>query len=290
VPSLRRIAVLTALASLALAAPAAAQGGGGAPQDQGGAPSTQQNGSPNQSSGNQSSGSVSSRVRTRLNRAGKSLQNASDAIDNGDNAKAQSGLKAVASNFAAAEKAAKKHASPANYGAVADASHEAIGDLASLFDGVTDTDTVNQIGTTLNAVISGRDDLISTIGGLSDKSNYADVVQEISDDVADEISSVQDALSDDTLKDPEAKDALNAALTKLQATASTVSSLLSSLGGATSQQTPVSQQTPAAGNQGQRDCPRGQGDQQGAQSDTQGGPRHGPPGQPGQGTGQQVPA
>jgi hypothetical protein len=289
VPSLRRIAVLTALACLAVAAPAAAQGGGGPPQDQnGGAPQTQ-----NGSQSNQSSGSVSSRVRTRLNRGLKALNNASDAIDNGDNAKAQSGLKAVAGNFAAAEKAAKKHASPANYGAVANASHDAIGDLASLFDGVTDTDTVNQIGTTLNAVIGDRDDLISTIGGLSDKSNYANVVQEISNDVADEISSVQDALSDDTLKDPEAKDALNAALTKLQATASAVSSLLSSLGTST-QQTPVSQQTPAATGQGQRgDCPHGQGQGgPGASANTQqgGGQRPGPPGQPGQGTGQQVPA
>jgi hypothetical protein len=276
VHSLRRIAVLAALASLAVAAPAAAQGGPGVPQDQSGTSAQQ-----SASSDTNTSGSVSSRVRTRVNRGLKSLQRASDAIDDGDLTKGQAALKAVASNFAAAVKAAKKHASPANFGAVSGASHEAIGDLAGLFDGVTDTDTVNQIGTSLNAVISGRDDLIATIGGMSDKSGYADVLQSISDDVADEISAVQDALSDDTLKDPEAKDALNAALTKLQATASTVSSLLSGLG-TSSQQTPVASTTPST-SQGQHgDCPRGQ---QGS-----GAPRQAPQGPQSTSADEQVPA
>ena len=58
---------------------------------------------------------------------------------------------------------------------MADAEHGTVGDLVGLFDGVTDTDTVNQIGTTLKDVISGRTDLIATINGLSDKSSYAAV-------------------------------------------------------------------------------------------------------------------
>jgi hypothetical protein len=204
---------------------------------------------------------VPSRVSTQLKRADRAMQRASDAIDDGDNAKANTALKSVDRAFASAVKAAKKHPSTDAYGAVADGEHQAIGDLAGLFDGVTDTDTVNQIGTTLKDVISGRDDLISTIGGLSDKSSYADVVQSISDDVADEISAVQDALSDDTLKDPEAKDALNAALTQLQATASTVSSLATSLGTSSSSSQTASTTPAASTQQAQRDgdCPKGEG-------------------------------
>jgi len=93
--------------------------------------------------------------------------------------------------------------------------------------------------------------------------------------VTDEVSAVQDALSDDTLKDPEAKDALNAALTQLQATASAVSTLVGALGtSSTSAQSQTASTTPAATTQqAQRngDCPNGQS------------------GRP-QGTGQQVPA
>jgi hypothetical protein len=158
---------------------------------------------------------------------------------------------------------------------VADAEHETAGDLVGLFDGVTDTDTVNPIGTTLKDVISGRDDLVATINGLSDKSSYATIAQAISDDVADEVSAVQDALSDDMLKDPEAKDALNAALTQLQATASAVSSLVVGAGTSSSASQTASTTPAATTQQAQRtgDCPKGQG----------GTPRQTP-----QGTGQQV--
>ena len=203
---------------------------------------------------------VPSRVSSQLKRADRAVQHASDAVDDGDNAKASTALRAADRAFASAVKAAMKHPSSDAFGAVADAEHGTIGDLVGLFDGVTDTDTVNQIGTTLKDVISGRDDLIATINGLSDKSSYAAVAQSISDDVADEVSAVQDALSDDTLKDPEAKDALNAALTQLQATASAVSSLVGGLGSSSSSQTAST--TPAATTQqarGEGDCPKGQG-------------------------------
>jgi hypothetical protein len=203
---------------------------------------------------------VPSRVSAQLKRADRAVQHASDAVDDGDNAKAFTALRAADRAFASAVKAAKKHPSSDASGAVADAEHGTIGDLVGLFDGVTDTDTVNQIGTTLKDVISGRDDLIATINGLSDKSSYAAVAQSISDDVADELSAVQDALSDDTLKDPEAKDALDAALTQLQATASAVSSLVGGLG-VSSSSSQTASSTPAATQQaqGNGDCPKGQG-------------------------------
>lgn len=81
--------------------------------------------------------------------------------------------------------------------------------------------------------------------------------------MADEVSAVQDALSDDTLKDPEANDALNAALTQLQATASAVSSLAGGLGASSSSSSSqTASTTPAATTQqaqGNGDCPKGQG-------------------------------
>jgi hypothetical protein len=233
VHSLRRIAGMAAvfaIACLALAAPAMA--------------------------------AVPSRVTSQLKRADRAVQHASDAVDDGDNATAGTSLRAADRALASAVKAAKKHPSSDAFGAVADAEHGTIGDLVGLFDGVTDTDTVNQIATTLKDVIRGRDDLIAAINGLSDKSSYAAVAQSISDDVADEVSAVQDALSDDTLKDPEAKDALNAALTQLQATAAAVSSLVGGLGtSSSSSSSQTDATTPAAATQarGNGDCPKGQG-------------------------------
>jgi hypothetical protein len=232
VHSLRRIAVLGALASLVVAVPAA-------------------------------SAAVPSRVQTKLDRASAAVGRASSAIDDGDNAKGIAALKAIDRNLVGAANAAKKHVADSNgpdsFGAVEDGTHEAVGEIAGLFDGVTDTDTVNQLGTTLKDALTARDGLVSAIGGLSadQRSGYADVLNAMNSNVADEIDAVQQALSDDTLKDPEAKDALNAALTQLKATASAVQSLLSGLGTST----PSGSNTPAATpNQTDRngDCPHGQ--------------------------------
>jgi hypothetical protein len=253
VHSLRRIAVLGALAALVVAVPTA-------------------------------SAAVPSRVQTKLDRASAAVGRASSAIDDGDNAKGIAALKAVDRNLVGASGAAKKHVSdgngPDSFGAVEDGTHQAVGEIAGLFDGVTDTDTVNQLGTTLKDALTARDGLVSAIGGLSadQRAGYADVLNAMNSDVADEIDAVQQALSDDTLKDPEAKDALNAALTQLQATATAVQSLLSGLPTSSSAST-----TPAAStNQSSRngDCPHGQSSGQSA-----GQPRQ-TAGQPGgQGTG-----
>ena len=95
---------------------------------------------------------VPSRVSSQLKRADRAVQHASDAVDDGDNAKAVTALRAADRAFASAVKVTRKHPSGDALGAVADAEHGTIGDLVGLFDGVTNTDTVNQIGTTLKDV------------------------------------------------------------------------------------------------------------------------------------------
>lgn len=265
--SLRRIGFLAALACLALAAPAAAQG---TPPSQG---SSSQGNSSQNATTPPTTAAVPSRVKSRLNRVDSSLKRASDAIDDGDNAKAIAALKGVSKNLTAADKAAKRRAAadngPASFGAVEDGTHGTVTTVAGLFDGVTDTDTVNQLAATLKSALDGRDDLVATVSGLTaeQKATYAGVLQSMSSDIADEISSIQEALSDDTLKDPEAKDALNAALTQLQASASAVSALISGLGTTpTAATTPTGTQNAAAGTpQHKGDCPKRDGSGSGQQ-------------------------
>lgn len=266
--SLRRIGFLAALACLALAAPAAAQG---TPPSQG---SSSQGTSSQDATTPTTTAAVPSRVKSRLNRVDSSLKRASDAIDDGDNAKAIAALKGVSKNLTAADKAAKRRAAadngPVSFGAVEDGTHGTVSTVAGLFDGVTDTDTVNQLAATLKSALDGRDDLVATISGLTaeQKATYASVLQSMSSDIADEISSIQEALSDDTLKDPEAKDALNAALTQLQASASAVSALISGLGTTTNTAatTPTGTQNAAAGTSQQTgDCPKRDGSGSGQQ-------------------------
>ena len=67
---------------------------------------------------------VPGRVSSQLKRADRAMQHASDAVDDGDNAKAVTALRAVDRVFASAVKAAKKHPSADAFGAVADAEHE----------------------------------------------------------------------------------------------------------------------------------------------------------------------
>jgi hypothetical protein len=255
-----RIGALAAVLALALAAPAAAQSG---------TSGSQSTGSSGTGTATAPTGSVPSRVESRLARADRSLQRAEDAIDDGDNAKGVTALKSVQRNLSAAERAAKRYATgtngPAAFAAVEDATHSAVGDLVDLFDGVTDSDTVNQIGATLKSALDGRDDLVAALGALSadQKAGYGSVAGSISSDVADEIAGVQDALANDALKDPEAKDALNAALTQLQASASAASALgISSSTSGTATGTGTGTTAPTAGTPSGRghngDCPNGQ--------------------------------
>src|SRR4051794_8537684 len=114
---------------LVTAAPAAAHGGGG----------------PGGHRAGDGYGNVPSSIKTRLKRANRSLDRATDYVDDGDAAKAASALKSVTSNLTAAEKTAKRKLSgeygEASAGAVARADDDAIAALTGLFDGADDATT-----------------------------------------------------------------------------------------------------------------------------------------------------
>jgi len=208
---------------------------------------------------------VPSRVSSRLKRAERALDRASDAVDDGNATTAASSLKGVRSNLAAALKAAKKRAAadngPDSFYAVASTQHHVIDEVASLYDGADDT-TVAALTETLNAAIDGRDDLIAAIPAGS-QSDYGFVYDAINDDVADEIESIDDALSDDTLTDT-AKSDLTAARAKLVATQAVVQPLA-----AGTAQTAADDGS-SADDARDGDCPRGERGQRG-------GSRNGPP-------------
>jgi hypothetical protein len=73
-------------------------------------------------------------------------------------------------------------------------------------------------------VIDGRDDLVATIAALSDRGDYDIVLEELLDDLEDELADIAEALEDDELSD-DAKAALQAAATKLEATTAAVEAL-----------------------------------------------------------------
>jgi hypothetical protein len=234
-------------ASLVAAAPAVASahgGGGHRGGDQGGAQGQSYNRS-----------DVPARVSTRVRRVETALDRAAAAVDDGNATGSASALKAVRSNLAAATKAAKKRASsdngPDSFYAVATADDDVVDQVVSLYDGADDA-TVSALTDTLNAAISGRDDLVATIAALpaADGSNYGFVLDAIDNDVTDEIASIDDALADDTLSD-QAKADLTDARAKLVATQTAVQGLNASQ---TSSSDESGTSTSAADDQ---DCPRG---------------------------------
>ncbi|HWI73601.1 MAG TPA: hypothetical protein VNT55_16710 [Baekduia sp.] len=214
-PGARGLAVLAAAASLA-AVPATASAHGGGPGDR------------------VTARHAPSRVTDRAARAVKAVNRATDAIDDGDAAKVTAALKAARTNLASALKTATKHvvagdaAGPASAGVVLAAQHRVASGAANLFDGQDGT-TVTDLAATLKAADDGRDALIASIAALAtdDQADYADALDAASEDVADEISDLADALSDDTLTTA-AKDALNAALTQVKATQTAIAALTAS--------------------------------------------------------------
>jgi hypothetical protein len=231
-------------ASLVAAAPAVASAHGGAGH-RGGAQGQSYNRS-----------DVPARVSTRVRRAESALDRASAAVDDGNASGASSALKSVRTNLAAATKAAKKRSAsdngPDSFYAVATADDDAVDQVVSLYDGA-DAATVSALTDTLNAAITGRDDLVATIAALpaADQSNYGFVLDAIDNDVTDEISSIDDALADDTLSD-QAKTDLTAARAKLVATQTAVQGLGASQSSSTSGN--ESGSTTTANGQ---DCPHG---------------------------------
>ncbi len=189
---------------------------------------------------------------SRLKRAERALDRATDAVDDGNATGAASALKSVRSNLTAASKSAKRRASSDNgpdaFYAVARSQNNAIETVVSLYDGADDA-TVAALTETLNAAIAGRDDLIATIP--SGASGYGFVLDKIADDVADEIDAIDEALSDDTLS-ADAQTALTEARAKLVATQTTVQGLASS-----SSQTAADDDS-SSDERRDGDCPRGE--------------------------------
>lgn len=165
---------------------------------------------------------VPARVATRLKKAERAVQRAEDYADDGESAKAITALTSARKNLASALKVTVKYVAADSDRAVPAANAYAIvaDDIAATtaadFDEQTG-DLVDALGTTLQSAVDGRDDVVDAITALSDTSDYADVAQQISDDIDDETSDITDALSDDTLTDA-AKTALQNAATADAAT------------------------------------------------------------------------
>lgn len=196
-------------------------------------------------------GDVPSRIQSRLDRADRSLDRAIDYIDDEEATKAQASLRSVNKNLAAALKSAKRRATTesgeASFEAVADAQHDIIEELTTLFDGA-DADLVTAVATGLDGSITGRDDLVAAIAALTaeQREDYEYLLESIGDDVDDEIEAIDEALADDTLS-AEATTALNDAKAKLTATKAAVTALLPAA------TTPTSDGTNAQGDD--EDCP-----------------------------------
>jgi hypothetical protein len=257
-PTARGLATLAAVASLAaLPASASAHGGGGAP-------------------GGDRAAAVKapSRVTDRATRAVKAISRASDAIDDGDAAKATAALKAARTNLASALKTATKHVSAADASGVASADvvlsaqHRVASGAANLFDGQDGT-VVDDLATTLKAADDGRDALVAAIGALTaeQQADYADALDRASEDVADELADLADALSDDTLTDA-AKSALTAAQTQVTATAAAIKALATSGDASSSDDLDGASYRDGAGSGTRGDCPHGARDGQTSGSGT----------------------
>jgi hypothetical protein len=265
-----RIGALALTGLLVVAAPAAAGNGRHGPGMPGsgtatpsGAPST---GTTSPSTG-ASTAQVPSRVRVRVNRVNRSLERAAEKLDDGDNTAGIAALKAVERNVASAWKAAKRRATdssgPAAVAAVAGAQHQVVIEVAALYDGVTENTVIDGLSAAAKAALDGRDDLIATVGGLTaeQKAGYGALAQTVSSDVTAEQADVAEALSDDTLKDPEAKAALNAIASRLAGQATGSQALVASVGAGTTTTPTAATTTPSTGVANDRrgeDCPEGE--------------------------------
>jgi len=248
-PTARGLAALAAASLVALPASASAHGGG-------------------ERAGGDRAAAVKapSRVADRAARAVKAVSRATDAIDDGDAAKATAALTAARTNLASALKSASKAVTakspsgPVAAAIVLDAQHRVAAGAANDVDGQDGT-VVDDLATTLKAADDGRDALVAAIGALSadDRAGYADALGGAADDVAEELSDLADALSDDTLTTA-AKDALTAAQTQDTATAAAIKALLDAQGSASSGDVADHLDGASYGSGGgapRGDCPRG---------------------------------
>jgi hypothetical protein len=246
----KTLTLVVVVASFALLAPTAF-----AHQGQSGA----RYGGENAGSG-RAQGKAPSRVTSRLKRASRSLDLAEERVDDENNSGAVSALASVRKNLASAHKSANKRVSaaadsgPASAAAVPVADDKVVDSTVSLFDGVTDSGVVSAIEQTLDAALTDRDGTVDAIAALTaeQQADYYEVLDAIDQDIDDEVSSIDDALADDTLT-PEATAALNDAKTQAQATQTKVKALLATLEANGTNSETSDGSTSADG----RDCPEG---------------------------------
>lgn len=252
--SLTKKTSAAALAStLVLAMPAAALAGGGGPGH-----------------GGQGAGArgadrdVPSRIASKLRAAERALDRAEERADDGNAAGAVSQLGSVRKNLASGTKSALKRVVAGNEtgipssGAVASTDHRVVAGTVALLDGAGD-EVVAGSSSTLDAALDGRDSVVAAITALADRSDYEGVLEDVADDAADEAETIGEALSDDTLTD-DAKAALNAALTQVQATAAAASAAAgTSPEDAAGDPGAGASTQPVATNDRGRDCPPGRG-------------------------------
>lgn len=184
----------------------------------------------------QASGKVPSRVKQRLARTAKAIDRADERIDDGEGAKAVSQLGAAKRALASAQKSGLKQIvagdadGPATAAALIAAHHDIVSTLVNDFDGQT-APVDAALADVLKLAVDGRDAVINAVKALppAEQAAYGRALAGAADGLADELASIAEALTDDTLSDP-AKAALTEAQTKITASAAAVQALSVSAG------------------------------------------------------------
>jgi hypothetical protein len=224
--SLRRIALLLAITTLALSAVASA---GAASNASGAGPRATSAAAPEPED---EAVVLPSRIAYAIRRTETALANAEEHIDEAEYTKAITSLRAVRQNLARAEKAARRqmNAVPADPEAettpgpdaviaVLNLDQEAVTRVAGLFNSNSGT-LVTALASTMAATQLSRDRLLNTVIALDPEGagvGYADGMADTLDGYADEVANISEAIADDKLSTGGAT-ALRAALARSNAT------------------------------------------------------------------------
>jgi hypothetical protein len=224
--SLRRVALLLAITTLALSAVASA---GAAPNANGAGPRATTAAAPE---AEDEAVVLPSRIAYAIRRTETALTNAEEHIDEAEYTKAITSLRAVRQNLARAEKAARRQMNtvpadpeaettpgPDAVIAVLNLDQEAVTRVAGLFNSNTGT-LVTALASTMAATQLSRDRLLNTVIALDPEGagvDYADGMADTLDGYADEVANISEAIADDKLSTGGAT-ALRAALARSNAT------------------------------------------------------------------------
>ncbi|WP_372790337.1 hypothetical protein [Paraconexibacter sp.] len=174
---------------------------------------------------------VPSRITSKLRSAERALDRAQERADDGETSRAVSALTSVRKHHASALKSAKRRVAPDTRTgapsalAVSRAEGRIADGAIGLLDGAGADLTAASL-TTLDAVLDGRDDLVSAIAALDteDQRAYRRVLRSIARTVKGEIEDIGDALTDDELT-ADGTSGLQDALTQVRATQAAVAAL-----------------------------------------------------------------